>query len=399
MKKKFITLFIALLSLYFLQAQKTSSPAEMRQMIDDDLRFAVQQYKVMRQHLAADSMPRSYNPRTDKFISSDIGWWCSGFYSASLWYLYEYSKDENIRKEAERALTVIKPNENNKGTHDLGFMMYCSFGNAYRITKKQAYKEVIFQSAKSLSTRYRPSIKVIQSWDSSANFRCPVIIDNMMNLELLEWVSHNGGDKLFEDIAITHANTTMKNHYRPDYSSYHVLDYNMAAGNVSRKITAQGAADSSAWARGQSWGLYGYITMYRFTKDKTYLEQARHIASFILNNPNFPADGIPYWDFDAPGIPDTYRDASAGAILSSALLELAQYVNGEEKNKYVHTAEKILQTLSSDIYRAKAGSNGGFVLMHSVGHLPAKSEIDVPLSYADYYFIEALMRYKKWYLK
>ena len=223
-------------------------------------------------------------------------------------------------------------------------------------------------------------------------------IDNMMNLELLDWVSDNGGDKKYKQIAINHSNTTIKNHYRPDYSSYHVVDYNLQTGGVIRKATWQGAADCSSWSRGQSWGLYGYTMMYRFTKDKKYLDFARNIAHFILNNPNLPEDKIPFWDYDAPQIPYTERDASAAAIMASALLELGQYTKGSEKQEFISNAEKILESLSSDNYRAKARQNGGFLLMHSTGAKPLNSEVDVPLIYADYYFLEALKRYKDWYL-
>ena len=290
------------------------------------------------------------------------------------------------------------PLQNYEGSHDLGFMMYCSFGNAYRITNNPAYKPVILNSAKSLITRYRPSIKAIQSWDSNVHFKCPVIIDNMMNLELLEWASQNGGDKQFGNIAVNHANTTLKNHFRPNYSCFHVVDYDLKTGLPVRKFTWQGANDTSSWSRGQSWALYGYTMMYRFTKDTAYLNQAKHIAQFILTNPNLPQDKIPYWDFNAPNIPDALRDASAAAVYASALLELGQYANAEERNQYVAVSETILRNLSSEKYLAKAGTNGGFLLMHSVGALPLNSEVDVPLTYADYYFIEALLRYKKWYL-
>jgi hypothetical protein len=276
--------------------------------------------------------------------------------------------------------------------------MYCSFGNAYRLTKNEAYKEIIFNSAQSLSTRYRPSIKSIQSWNGNKYFRCPVIIDNMMNLEMMNWVTDQGGDKKFKEISITHSNTTMKNHYRPDYSSWHVVDYDLETGDVIRKATWQGAADCSAWARGQAWGLYGYTMMYRFTKDKKYLDFSRNIAKFILNHPNLPEDKIPFWDFNAPQIPFAVKDASAAAITASALLELAQYTTGKEKERYITDAEKMLQSLSSENYRAKAGENGGFLLKHSTGALVLNSEIDVPLIYADYYFLEALKRYKDWYL-
>jgi hypothetical protein len=234
---------------------------------------------------------------------------------------------------------------------------------------------------------------------------------------------------------MTHANTTMRNHYRPDYSSFHVVDYDSVTGAIIAKKTAQGYADSSAWARGQSWGLYGYTMVYRSTHDPRYLEQARHIAHFILTNPNLPADKIPYWDYNAPGIPSAtagapatgnptrsqpagartaipaaagapgaarnammggpLRDASAAAVLASALIELSRYVDAREGRGYLDVAEQILVTLSSNVYKPVVGSNGGFILRHSVGNLPGRSEIDVPLTYADYYFVEAMLRYRE----
>ena len=397
MKK--IRLIISLtfvVSLFNAQAQ--SDKQQMNKMIKENFALADTQYRYMATLLPADKMPQSYNEKDKKIIAHDIKWWCSGFYPGSLWYIYEQTGNDAIKKEAERALEVIKPNQTYTGNHDLGFMMYCSFGNAYRLTKKEEYKDVIFRSAQSLSTRYRPSIKSIQSWNGNKYFKCPVIIDNMMNLEMLDWVSDQGGDKKYKEIAINHSNTTMKNHYRADYSSWHVVDYDLQTGSIIRKATWQGAANCSSWSRGQSWGLYGYTMMYRFTKDKKYLKLARNIAKFLLNHPNLPEDKIPYWDYDAPKIPYAERDASAGAIMASALLELGQYTSGSEKQKFIADAEKILESLSGDTYRAKAGENGGFLLKHSTGALVLNSEIDVPLIYADYYFLEALKRYKDWYL-
>ena len=397
MKK--IRLIISLtfvVSLFNAQAQPDKQ--QMNKLIKENFALADTQYRYMATLLPADKMPQSYNEKDKKIIAHDIKWWCSGFYPGSLWYIYEQTGNDAIKKEAERALEVIKPNQTYTGNHDLGFMMYCSFGNAYRLTKKEEYKDVIFRSAQSLSTRYRPSIKSIQSWNGNKYFKCPVIIDNMMNLEMLDWVSDQGGDKKYKEIAINHSNTTMKNHYRADYSSWHVVDYDLQTGIIIRKATWQGAANCSSWSRGQSWGLYGYTMMYRFTKDKKYLKLARNIAKFLLNHPNLPEDKIPYWDYDAPKIPYAERDASAGAIMASALLELGQYTSGTEKQKFVADAEKILESLSGDTYRAKAGENGGFLLKHSTGALVLNSEIDVPLIYADYYFLEALKRYKDWYL-
>ena len=375
-----------------------TSKKVMKQLIDENMKFAAQQYKVLMKNTPDTVMPRSFDASKQKLITSNTQWWCSGFYPGTLWMIYDETKDLAIRTEALKRLALLEPTKNYTGNHDLGFMMYCSFGTAYAITKDPAYKDVIFTAAGSLATRYRPSIKSIQSWNSSKTFKCPVIIDNMMNLELLEWVTQNGGDKRFHEIAVNHANTTTKNHFRPDFSSYHVIDYDLETGQVYKKLTHQGYADESAWSRGQVWGLYGYIVMYRFTKDPAYLAQARNIAKFLLNHPNLPADKIPYWDFNAPDIPNAKRDVSAGSIMASALLELARYTKGKESKDYVTVSEDILKVLSSPAYRAKPGTNGGFILEHSVGHLPGKSEIDVPLTYADYYFIEALQRYKKWYL-
>jgi hypothetical protein len=275
-------------------------------------------------------------------------------------------------------------------------MMYCSYGNLFKISPEEKYKQILLNSARSLSTRFNPKVGCIRSWgrsDDASEFK--VIIDNMMNLELLMWATKQTGDSSFYQIAVTHANTTMKNHFRPDYSSYHVVIYDPQTGNVIKKQTAQGAADSSAWARGQSWGLYGYTMMYRETKDPKYLEQANNIAEFILNNPTLPADKVPYWDYDAPGIPNAKRDASSAAIMASALIELSTYTNGALSKKYLNTASEILRSLASPEYTASYGTEGGFLLKHSVGNMNADADVDVPLPYAGYYYLEALMRYNK----
>ena len=363
--------------------------------IQQNIAAADAQYKMLMKNLPADSFPKTYYPDKGKYGFSNSGWWCSGFYPGVLLYLYEQNKDEVLYKESMRILDLLKKEQFNTGTHDLGFMMYCSFGNANRLAASPAYKEILLNSAKSLSTRFNPVVGCIRSWNSSNPNDFIVIIDNMMNLELLFWATKVSGDSSFYKIAVTHANTTLQNHFRPDYSSYHVLNYNAATGAVQQKKTAQGFADESAWARGQAWGLYGYTVMYRETKDKKYLEQANHIAQFILNHPNLPVDKIPYWDFNATGMPNVLRDASAAAITASALLELSGYTDAINGQAYFSAAETMLQSLSSSTYKAAAGTNGGFIIQHCVGHLPAKSEVDVPLTYADYYFVEAMKRYKE----
>lgn len=400
MKKTLITTFLIAIAFATSYAQSTANKKEMKSLIAEQFQFADQQYKVLAKNVAPNVMPRTYYPETKKFQTSDTQWWTSGFFPGSLLYIYEYTGDTAILSEAKRRLAILEKEKHYTGNHDLGFMMFCSFGNAYRLFKDPSYKTTINTAAASLITRYRPNAKVIQSWDAGQKLIGPVIIDNMMNLELLNWVSDNGGDQKYKQIAISHADQTLKNHFRPDYSSYHVVDYDMNTGKIIKKVTNQGAADESAWSRGQGWGLYGYVMMYRFTKDERYLAQAKHIAKFILNHPNLPADKVPYWDFNAPTLPDpnTPRDASTAAIVASALLELGRYSPKKERNEYVGIATQMLKSLSTPKYRARLGGNGGFLLMHSTGSLPAKSEVDVPLTYADYYFLEALLRYKKWYL-
>lgn len=394
--KNFAVLFLSL-SILSCTAQKNTSYKVDKQLagsIDKNFADADAQYKVLMQNLPADKFPKTFFPSTDKYEFSNSGWWCSGFYPGTLLYIYEQNKDMALYNEAMRVLGVLEKEKNNTGTHDLGFMMYCSFGNAERIASKPEYKDILLTSARSLSTRFNLKVGCIKSWNSKPGDFL-VIIDNMMNLELLFWATRVTGDSSFYKIAVTHANTTMKNHFRDDYSSYHVINYNAETGGVQEKRTAQGAADESAWARGQAWGLYGYTVMYRETKDPRYLEQANHIAHFILSNPNLPADKVPYWDFNAPGIPNALRDASAGSIMASALLELGGYVDKKQAKEYRDVATTILKTLSGAGYKAAPGTNGGFIIEHGVGHMPNKTEVDVPLTYGDYYYIEALKRYKE----
>ncbi|GGI23782.1 glucuronyl hydrolase [Pedobacter mendelii] len=340
--------------------------------------------------------PNLVSPRTVEkgqfkmVVSRD---WTSGFFPAELWYFYEYTKDKKWLNLAKKYTADIKKEQYNRGTHDLGFMIYCPFGNGYRLTKDTAYKAVIIQAAKSLSTRFNKTAGVLKSWDHNGDkWKYPVIIDNMMNLELLFEATKMTGDSSFYKIAVSHADNTIKNHFRTDFSSYHVVDYDtLKAGNILQKITAQGYANESAWARGQAWALYGYTLCFRETKNNKYLSQADGIAGFILNNKITPADGIPYWDYNDPGIPNVPRDASAAAITASALYELAKY--SENGKKYKAAADKILYNLNTK-YTSTIGDNFGFILEHSTGHLPAKSEIDVPINYADYYYLEALLRSK-----
>ncbi|QJX46593.1 glucuronyl hydrolase [Hymenobacter taeanensis] len=321
-------------------------------------------------------------------------WWTSGFFGGTLWYMFEYTKQPQWQQAADRWTMAMAQEQTNTGTHDLGFMLYCPFGNGLRLTQNPAYKPVLLTGAKSLATRFNPEVGLIKSWNNFQGYKYPVIIDNMMNLELLCWAARTTGDSTLRRLSITHADNTLRNHFRPDGSTYHVVCYD-EHGQVLAKKTAQGAADNSAWARGQAWAIYGYTTMFRDTKLARYQEQARKTADFFLNHPNLPADKIPYWDFNAPNIPQEERDASAAAIVASALLELQQYCPAADAKRYRKAAEQMLVSLSSPTYRAAVGENNNFLIKHCVAHKPAKTEVDAPLTYADYYYLEALLRYNQ----
>ena len=325
--------------------------------------------------------------------------WRSGFFPGSIWYLYELSGDPKLLPVAQKYTQALKEAQYLTWHHDIGFIINNSYGNGYRLTGDTTYRSVILQAAKSLQTRFRPVAGIIQSWDTKFGWQaergwdCPVIIDNMMNLELLLSMSKAYADDSLQNIACTHANTTIQHHFRDDYSTYHLVDYDPETGAVRGKQTVQGFSDDSSWSRGQAWALYSYTMMFRLTGYQNYLLQAGHIADMLLRR--LPADGIPYWDFDAPALASTPRDASAAAIMASALVELSGFVPAAEGERYMAFAEKQIRTLASPEYTAPAGENGGFIPRHSTGAYPFSSEVDVPLTYADYYYLEALTRIKR----
>lgn len=358
--------------------------------------FAAAEPKVLQMLHDVDSLqtglkkfPRTFEHDSLKLVASKD--WTSGFWPGILWLMYEATGKEIYKTQATRFTGMMEKEQRNNDSHDVGFKIFCSYGNGYRLTNNEQYKSAIILSAATLATRFNPKVGCIRSWNNKG-WAYPVIIDNMMNLELLFEATKLSGDSSFYHIAVTHANTTMKNHYRPDFSCYHVVDYDTATGKVIQKNTAQGYADESCWARGQAWGLYGFTMCYRETKDTKYLRRAEAIAAFILNNPNIPADKIPYWDYNAPGKPEVVRDVSAATITASALYELSNYVDNGKR--YVDAANIIIKNVTKH-YRAPKNASHGFILLHSTGHKPADSEVDVPIIYADYYYLEALLRSKK----
>ncbi len=361
--------------------------------VNKELSFAAKQYEnMLATHQDLTQFPQS-TKANGEIYNRTAEWWCSGFFGGSLWYLYEFTKDDKWKTAADKWTTALDEQKYNTTTHDLGFMLYCPYGNGYRLTNDTAYIEPMLTGAQSLATRFDPEYGLIKSWDKHADCEYPVIIDNMMNLEFLFWAAKQAKDQRLYDIAITHADNTLKHHFRDDYSSYHVVCY-LPGTKVFRKKTHQGASDDSAWARGQAWALYGYTLMYRETKDEKYLKQAEGIAQFVIKHPNLPTDKVPYWDFDAPNIPNEERDASAAAVFASAFLELSGY-SKDNKKQYFSIAEEMLTSLASPAYTAKLNENNNFILKHSVGHKPGNSEINTPIVYADYYYLEALLRYKK----
>ena len=376
MKKLLVALLFVVVGLYIFSPRQ-----QLRVSLKKALDVAVAHEKAQAEYMLPieGKIPKSYNGK--EVVTATPRDWTSGFFPATMWLLYEHTGDEQLKEYADIFTRRLEELKDYTGTHDLGFMVFCPYGNAYRLTGDEYYKSVIEQASKSLITRFNPTVGCIRSWNTkhkTPELDFMVIIDNMMNLEMLEWCGYH-------DIARTHADTTIKNHFREDNSTYHVVAYNELTGEVVEKRTRQGAADDSAWARGQAWGLYGYTMMYRMTSEQRYLEQAVKIADYLIHR--LPEDAIPNWDFDSDRM---LKDSSAGAIMASALIELYGFTQNKE---YLQTAEHQLRSLSSEAYLAPLGENGNFVLMHGVGNLPGNRELDVPLPYGDYYFVEAAMRY------
>lgn len=394
-RKLLLSLGVFLMTPAFCHAENN----DISNVINNDINFSTRQYSLMLQQIGREGKVRI--PKTidklGRMVYIPIDDWCSGFFPGSLCYLYQLTNDKSWLLQSRRFTEALDSIQYLTWHHDVGFMIGSSYLNIYRLSPNKAYKKAIIQTAKSLCTRFRKKAGVIQSWNvdrgwqSKRGWTCPVIIDNIMNLELLFEATRLSGDSTYWKVAVSHANKTLENQFRKDGSCYHVVDYDPNNGAVLHRQTAQGYADNSAWARGQAWAVYGYTVCYRYTHDRKYLDQAVKTLNFVMQNPNLPEDLIPYWDFDAPNIPNEPRDASSAACIASALYEMNNYL---PDNGYTSLADRIIRSLSSPEYRAPLGKNGCFLLMHSVGSIPHNNEIDVPLNYADYYFLEALTRRK-----
>ena len=365
------------------------SQEEICELADRVAAVAVEQCLQMEERLTDDTMPRSV--KNGEFFASGLEWWCSGFYPGSCWYTYLLSGDERVKDLAIRQTHKLSDLKKVYFNHDIGFQIMCSYGMEYKITGNVDCLPIIRGAAELLASRFNEAAGVTSSWDNDST--CRTIIDNMMNLELLTWAARQFDNPEWERMAITHAETTMKNHFREDYTSYHALDYHPVTGEVLSKKTVQGYSDESEWSRGQSWGLYGYTMMYRETGIEAYLEQAVNIGDYLLTR--LEDDPIPNWDFDAP-VEMSQKDASAGAVMSAGYAELSTLVKDKAKAvKYHDMAQNIVRALASEQYLAKSGENFNYLLMHSTGAYLKGSEVDAPLTYADYYFLEAIFRLKE----
>lgn len=379
---------------------------------------AEQQYELMYEATPLGKYPRTVNNSGEtRLIGAEPlksgANWTNGFYPGVLWQLYAYTSDVKWKVRAEKVTRALEVQKDQCWHHDIGFIMMASFGKADMYAPSEYYKNVLVHAADTQLTRFSEITGTTRSWDSwtsrggTYTTEYPVIIDNLMNLDLLFKAYEITGDERFLKPALSHADKTMANHMREDGSAFHLVAYNPETGEVDARKTSQGFSDSSAWSRGQAWAIYGFTMCYRFTRNPEYLKTAVKAADFFINHRNLPGDGIPYWDFNIGEFtdyewaydPDRFeeepRDASAAAATASALLELKNYVDDPDKAaQYREAAVKMLTSLASPEYMAEKGSNNYFLLKHSVASVPHNSSIDQPEVYADYYFLEALLRLK-----
>lgn len=365
----------------------------------DALQIAAAEYKLLVASLPdTTTFPRRTKSATDAtLVTVKAGDWTSGFFPGALWYLYQYTADDFFRRNALRWTGNIKTQTKNTGTgHDLGFIFNCSFGNAYRLYGHPGYPAVMLEAGTTLSNRFSTVVGCTKSWNSGSwpsysnntgKWQFPVIIDNMMNMELLLKMTQFNNDSLYYRQAVKHAATTTLAHIRPDSSTFHVVDFDPLTGNILGRGTRQGFSDASCWSRGQAWGIYGYSMMYKYTNDTAHLNTSKRLLGYYLKHK--PADHIPFWDYQSPDLPDTYRDASAAAITCAALLDL--YVSTSD-TAYLVYAEQIIDELTTPYYLNTTGTNAHLLLKHSTGGTNGY-EADVAQTYADYYFIEALVKY------
>lgn len=387
-----ISYIILIFGFFFLVSACKSNKREQKETttVSIDSLLQLRYTKLLAYPLDSVGFPRNYNLKTKKVRKVPSKDWTSGFFPGNLWHLYQLTNNSEYKKKAKAWTVFMEKEKLNGGTHDMGFKIFSSFGEGLKVAPNAHYEQVIIDAANTLSSRFNKNVGSLRSWDFNRDiWEFPVIIDNMMNLELMFEATKISGDSTYHKIAVSHANTTLKNHFREDNSSFHVVVYDTITGKSKDKVTHQGYNANSAWARGQAWAIYGYTMCYRYTKDVKYLERAKASAKFYLSHPNLRKDGIPYWDFNDPEIPNAVRDVSAATIVSSAFYELTKYDNNP---KYVAYADKVLKNLQTTEYILDTNNDAPFILKHSTGNWPKNDEMDEPIVYGDYYFLEALLR-------
>jgi unsaturated chondroitin disaccharide hydrolase len=326
-----------------------------------------------------------------RWTTTGAGSWTSGFLPGTLWYAYQATADSALRTKAQNWQSGLAGQASNTSTHDVGFMVFDSFGHGFRLTGTDSYRQTVLRAAGSLASRYSSTVGAIRSWNSAANeFR--VIVDNMMNLELLFWASKHGGQRVWYDRAVAHALKTAQDHVRPDGSTYHLVIYDPATGAIKSRTTVQGASAGSTWARGQAWAVHGFTMAYRETGDARFLATARRVADWFIDH--LPADQVPYWDFNAPGIPNEPRDTSAAAIAASGLLELSGLeTDAARAQRYLASARSMLGVLLRPPWLSD-GSGSEAILLHGTYSKPG-GNADTGLIWGDYFLQEALVRLRR----
>jgi unsaturated chondroitin disaccharide hydrolase len=320
----------------------------------------------------------------------DNGGWVGGHWVGLIWLAYAYTQDPALEKAARTWGSRLVPRQTDTTTHDLGFLLKLSHVLGNRLTGDKTFEAPALQAAKTLSRRFNPRGKYFQAWgplDASPELRGRAIVDTMMNLDLLFWASQKTGDLKYNQMAENHAHTVIRYQIRPDFSTSHVIDFDPQSGEFLKQDTHQGMSANSCWSRGQAWAVYGFCDCYRATGNDLYLETARNLAGYVLDN--LPADLVPYWDYGSPEIPDDVRDSSAASIFASGLLNLSKLETDVKKAAVWHNrAEAILKSLWEH-YSSRDRIEPS-ILIHGTRSKP-HDLVDHGLIYGDYYFVEALL--------
>jgi unsaturated chondroitin disaccharide hydrolase len=367
------------------------------------LEFAADQLTQTVATTSTTAYPR-YTQSYNSWNSGNAAYWGSGFFPGCLWMMYEATGDNQFRTWAETWTAGLEGQATTSPLHDVSFQIFTSYGNGHRLTGNAGYPPVLQDAALNMSDLFHaPSGVITLGW---GNWQSPSAIDAMMNLQLLFWAAKNGGLQAWHDMAVSHCYATATDLVRPDGGTYQIVDYDIVTGDIVVQEALQGYADESTWSRGQGWAVYGYTVAFRETGDPNFLNLAVATADYYIDNS--PADGVAWWDFDTPDIPNTERDTSAGSVAASALIELSNLTDDPQLREKFNTAAcRILLALclpeQAGGYLAEDG-NGSVLspglLMHGC-HFhpdaavePGVARPDESLIWGDYYFLEALVRYK-----